>query len=156
MISLPIDWHTLGVTAGKILGAYLFSIPTGWWSEKEGRAVGIRTFPIVAMASCGYLLVLHDIAGSDGVAANSRVLQGLVAGIGFVGGGAIVKEGMTVQGTATAASIWNMGAIGAAIAFDRWEVAIVLAILNLITLEALVPVKKKLDEQQEAKSRLTL
>jgi uncharacterized membrane protein YhiD involved in acid resistance len=49
-----------------------------------------------------------------------------------------------------------MGAIGAAIAFDRWEVAIVLAILNLITLEALVPVKKKLDEQQEAKSRLTL
>jgi putative Mg2+ transporter-C (MgtC) family protein len=156
MISLPFDWYSFAATAGKIAGAYLLSMPTGWWTEKEGRAAGIRTFPIVAMASCGYLLVLHDVSGADGIAARSRVLQGLVAGIGFVGGGAIVKEGMNVQGTATAASIWNMGAIGAAIAFGRWEVAIVLALLNLVTLEALVPVKKKLDQQQDAKSRLSL
>lgn len=156
MLSFAFDWYSFAVTAGKIAGAYILSMPTGWWTEKEGRAAGIRTFPIVAMASCGYLLVLHDVGGSDGIAARSRVLQGLVAGIGFVGGGAIVKEGMNVRGTATAASIWNMGAIGAATAFGRWEVAIVLALLNLITLEALVPVKKKLDEQQDANSRLSL
>jgi putative Mg2+ transporter-C (MgtC) family protein len=85
----------------------------------------------------------------DGLAANSRVLQGLVAGIGFIGGGAIVKDGMSVRGTATAASIWNMGAIGAAVAFGRYEVAIVLAALNLLTMEGLVPWKKYLDREEK-------
>jgi putative Mg2+ transporter-C (MgtC) family protein len=156
MFSLPIDWNALASTAGRILGAYLLSLPTGWWSEREGKAAGIRTFPIVAMASCGYLLVLRDLTGPEGLSAESRVLQGLVAGIGFVGGGAIVKEGMNVRGTATAASIWNMGAIGAAMAFSRYEIAVVLAILNVLTLEGLVPLKRRLDQQEEAKSRLTL
>ncbi|MDE3198132.1 MAG: MgtC/SapB family protein, partial [Acidobacteriota bacterium] len=90
MLTLPIDWHSLATTVGKIAGAYLLSLPTGWWTEKEGRAAGIRTFPIVAMASCGYLMMLYDVGGAEGIAAKSRVLQGLVAGIGFVGGGAIV------------------------------------------------------------------
>src|SRR5271165_928978 len=115
MPNFPFDWHLLQVTVAKISFAYILSLPTGWWSEKEGRAVGIRTFPIAAMASCGFLLMLNDNVGPDGLAAKSRVLQGLVTGIGFVGGGAIVKAGTSVRGTATAASIWNMGAIGAAI-----------------------------------------
>jgi putative Mg2+ transporter-C (MgtC) family protein len=95
------------------------------------------------MASCGYLLIFQG--GPEAQTLNSRVLQGLIAGIGFVGGGAIVRDGMSVHGTATAASIWNTGAIGAAVALGRFEVAIVLAALNLFTLEALVPLKKKLD-----------
>ncbi len=150
MALLSFDWHLLQVTVSKISFAYILSLPTGWWSEKEGRAVGIRTFPIVAMASCGFLLMLNDNPGPDGLAAKSRVLQGLVTGIGFVGGGAIVKAGMSVRGTATAASIWNMGAIGAAVAFGRNEVAIVLAVLNLVTLEGLVPLKKRLDRSRVA------
>ena len=113
------------------------------------HAVGIRTFPVVALASCGYLLILHDIPGTDGLAANSRVLQGLVAGIGFVGGGAIVRDGMSVHGTATAASIWNTGAVGAAVAMDKYEVAVVLAVLNVLTLRGLVPLKKRLDGAPE-------
>jgi len=150
MPTIPFDWHLLQVTVAKISFAYILSLPTGWWSEKEGRAVGIRTFPIVAMASCGFLLMLNDNTGPDGLAAKSRVLQGLVTGIGFVGGGAIVKAGTSVRGTATAASIWNMGAIGGAVAFGRNEVAVVLAVLNLITLKALVPLKKRLDRSRTA------
>jgi putative Mg2+ transporter-C (MgtC) family protein len=149
MPTLPLDWHLLGITALKLTVAWALAIPTGWWREREMHAVGIRTFPIVAIASCGYLLILHDLKGSDGLAANSRVLQGLVAGIGFVGGGAIVRDGMSVHGTATAASIWNTGAIGAAVAMDKYEVAIVLAVLNVITLRGLVPLKKRLDGQPE-------
>jgi len=150
MHALPFDWRLLWVTISKIGFAYLLSLPTGWWSEKEGRAVGIRTFPIVAMASCGFLLMLNDNPGPDGLAAKSRVLQGLVTGIGFVGGGAIVKAGTSVRGTATAASIWNMGAVGAAIALGRNEVAVVLAVLNLFTLKALVPLKQRLDQSRRA------
>jgi putative Mg2+ transporter-C (MgtC) family protein len=149
MPPLPVDWHLLWRTLEKIAVAYLLSMPSGWWGEKEGHTAGIRTFPIVAMASCGYLLILSAISGSDGVAAQSRVLQGLVAGIGFIGGGAIVKEGMSVQGTALAASIWNTGAIGAAVALGRYEIAIVLAALNVLTLGALVPLKKRLDRDPE-------
>jgi putative Mg2+ transporter-C (MgtC) family protein len=145
MPPLPIDWHFLLGTFEKIGIAYLISLPTGWWLEREGHAVGIRTFPIVAMATCAYLMVIRPVPGADNLAATSRVLQGLVAGIGFVGGGAIVKDGLTVRGTATAASIWNTGAIGAAVALGNYEVAIVLGVLNVFTLRALVPLKNYLD-----------
>lgn len=98
------------------------------------------------MASCGYLLVLGS---QPDVAAQSRVLQGLITGIGFVGGGAILKEGATVKGTATAASIWNAGIIGASVAMGHTEIAIILAALNLFTLRALLPVKLWLDRKSD-------
>jgi putative Mg2+ transporter-C (MgtC) family protein len=101
------------------------------------------------MASCGYLLVLGS---QPDVAAQSRVLQGLITGIGFVGGGAILKEGATVKGTATAASIWNAGVIGASVAMGRVEIAIMLAALNLFTLRALLPVKTWIDRKSDPRS----
>jgi putative Mg2+ transporter-C (MgtC) family protein len=97
------------------------------------------------MASCGYLLVLGS---QPDAAAQSRVLQGLITGIGFVGGGAILKEGATVKGTATAASIWNAGVIGARVAMGQYEIAILLAALNLLTLRALLPIKLWIDKKR--------
>jgi putative Mg2+ transporter-C (MgtC) family protein len=147
MAIVPLDWHLLGSTTLRLAVAYLLALPTGWWTEREGHAVGIRTFPIVALASCGFLMIMQGSGSrSDDMAATSRVLQGLTTGIGFVGGGAIVKEGLSVHGTAVAASIWNFGAIGAAVAMERYEIAIVLAVLNLLTMRLLVPIKKRLDE----------
>jgi putative Mg2+ transporter-C (MgtC) family protein len=154
-MALPIDWSIFLTILEKIGFAYLLAMPTGFWREREGHAIGIRTFPIVAIASCGYLLIMQGGAAPGGSAAdyqaaNSRVLQGLVAGIGFVGGGAILKQGMNVHGTATAASIWNTGAIGAAVAMGRYEIGIVLSLLNLFTMGALVPLKKRLDRMTGA------
>jgi putative Mg2+ transporter-C (MgtC) family protein len=143
MANIGIDWILLIGSARKIGLVYALTLPLGWFREKEGHAVGIRTFPIVAMASCGYLLIFQG--GPDADTLNSRVLQGLIAGIGFVGGGAIVREGMSVHGTAAAASIWNTGAIGAAVALGRYEIAILLSVLNLFTFRAMVPLKRKLD-----------
>jgi putative Mg2+ transporter-C (MgtC) family protein len=124
--------------------AYLLTAFIGWDREKEAHSAGLRTFPIVGMASCGYLLVF---GAQPDVAAQSRVLQGLITGIGFVGGGAILKEGGTVRGTATAASVWNAGAIGASVAMGRYEIAVVLSALNLFTLRALLPLKQWLDRK---------
>lgn len=124
--------------------AYVLTAVIGWDREKEAHSAGLRTFPIVGMASCGYLMVLGN---QPDVAAQSRVLQGLITGIGFVGGGAILKEGATVKGTATAASIWNAGVIGAAVAIGRFEIAIILSLLNLLTLRALLPLKQRLDKK---------
>jgi len=150
VLDLFAHWPEVWKVFQQIAFTYVLTAIIGWESEQETHSTGLRTVPIVGMASCGYLLVLHDVGGSDGLAANSRVLQGLVAGIGFVGGGAIVKDGMSVHGTATAASIWNTGAIGAAVALGRLEIAIVLSALNLITLQALVPLKKRLDQDFES------
>ena len=136
------EWQTMSKPALQIGLTYILTAIIGWQREHEEHGAGIRTFPIVGMASCGYLLVL---GANPDVAAQSRVLQGLITGIGFLGGGAILKDGFTVRGTATAASIWNACVIGAAVAMDHYGIAITLTALNLFTLRALLPLKTKLD-----------
>lgn len=124
--------------------ACLLTAAIGWERERESDSAGVRTFPIVGIASCGYLLLL----GSEpDPTAQSRLLQGLITGIGFIGGGAILKEGVTVKGTATAASIWNAGVIGSAVAMNRFSVAIALTVLNLFALHVLLPLKRWLDKK---------
>jgi len=145
MQPFPFDWHFLLTCIEKIGLAWLLVLPTGWWSEKQGNSVGIRTFPLVSMASCGFLMILPGLENGD----SSRVLQGLVTGIGFVGGGAIVRDGINVRGTATAASIWAAGAIGAAIALGHAEIAVVLSVMDVFTMGALVPVKRRIDNQTQ-------
>ena len=66
--------------------------------------------------------------------AESRVLYGIITGMGFLGVGAILKCKGSVTVTATAASLWMTGAIGIAVAFHRYEIAIVLALMNFLTL----------------------
>lgn len=70
----------------------------------------------------------------EGDSAQARILMGVATGIGFIGGGAILKSRGGVRGTATAASIWNTGAIGVAVAWGRYEIAIALALFNYLTL----------------------
>jgi len=143
MVDIAGQWHEIWTHLGQLGITYVLTAAIGWEREQEAHSAGIRTFPIVGMASCGYLLIL---GAQPDVAAQSRVLQGLITGIGFVGGGAILKEGATVRGTATAASIWNAGVIGASVAMDHYGIAIILAALNLFTLRALLPIKTKLDK----------
>ncbi len=139
-----LDWQNAWIVLQRIAITYALTVLIGWDREKETHSAGVRTFPIVGMASCGFLLVLgpHPDSGDQ-----SRLLQGLITGIGFVGGGAILKEGATVKGTATAASVWNAGVIGAAVAAGRYEVGVILALLNLFTLRALLPLKVWLDSK---------
>src|SRR6266404_9541690 len=108
----------------KVAIAYLLAVPTGWERFKHDRSAGLRTFPLVSLASCAYMLAASQ-ATLD-VASQSRILVGVMTGIGFIGGGSILKEGTSVHGTATAASLWNMGAIGAAIAYGNYALASVL------------------------------
>ncbi len=112
--------------------AYILALPIGWDRERKARRAGIRTFPLVAVAVCGYMLV--GLSVIEGSSAHARIVMGITTGIGFIGGGAILKSRGEVQGTATAASIWNTGAIGVAVAWHRYEIAIVLAVLNFLIL----------------------
>jgi len=76
-------------------------------------------------------------------------LQGLITGIGFIGGGAILKTKGSVSGTATAASIWNTGLIGIAVAFARYEVALVMALINFITLRYVRRLERRLSSEDK-------
>jgi putative Mg2+ transporter-C (MgtC) family protein len=142
-------WQDIWQNFAHIAIAYVLTASIGWESEREAQSAGVRTFPLVGMASCGYMLLLGD---HTDIAAQSRLLQGLITGIGFIGGGAILKQGMTVSGTATAASVWNAGVIGAAVAMNHYGISITLALLNLFTLRALLPIKKRLDLEERRRS----
>lgn len=111
----------------QLLVAFLLSFPIAWDREREARSAGMRTFPLVAVASCGFILLSRAAYPTD-PGAEARILQGVITGIGFIGGGAIVKSnGSTVHGTATAASVWATGAVGAAVAYGRYEIALVVS-----------------------------
>lgn len=129
----------------ELLIAFVIALPIGWNREKESRSMGLRTFPLVAVASCGYMLIGVSLVGIDSDEV-SRLLTGLMTGMGFIGGGAILKDGVSVKGTATAASIWNTGAVGAAVAFHRYEIAVVLAIVSFSILSLAKPIKESINE----------
>ena len=126
------SWEEAWVEFVQLLIAWVLTLPVAWDRERESRSAGLRTFPLVAVAACGYTLV--GISVLDTTDAEARVLQGLITGIGFIGGGAILKSRGSVMGTATAARIWNTGLIGVAVAFKRYEIAAVASLINFVTL----------------------
>ncbi|MAW61570.1 MAG: magnesium transporter MgtC [Planctomycetes bacterium] len=121
--------------------AFLLALPVAWDREKKKSSPGLRTIPLVSLASCAYVLISISVLEGDS-GAQARILQGLVTGVGFVGGGAILKSNDHVSGTATAASIWAMGALGAAVAYRRLEIALLLAVVTFATLRWLKPLKR--------------
>ena len=142
-----LEWNVVALHARDLLYAYILALPIGWDREKRERTAGLRTFPLVAVAACGYMLVgLQVLSSSD---AHARVMEGIITGIGFIGGGAILKntvkgEGF-VSGTATAASLWSTGAIGISVATGRLEVALMLSVLTFVTLRVMTSAKVLMD-----------
>ncbi len=128
-----------------LLIAFLLALPVGLEREIGSRGAGLRTFPLVAVGACGYVLIsLESLTTTE---AQSRVIYGIITGIGFIGGGAIIKSYKTVSGTATAASVWNTGAIGMAVAMNRFDIAIFLALFNYITLRYAPIFKSKFSKE---------
>ncbi len=138
---MAINYPEILDTLIKLGVAYLLALPVGINREsKAKRNAGLRTFPLVAIASCGYMLIGVQVL--DTTDAESRVLYGIITGMGFIGGGSILKSSTGVTGTATAASLWVTGAIGMAVAFARYEIAIALSLVTFTTL-TLVPLIKE-------------
>ncbi|WP_029897371.1 MgtC/SapB family protein [Desulfohalovibrio reitneri] len=144
MNPLPgLDWSVVLAHLVRLFVAYVLALPVGWNRERSKYGMGLRTFPLVAVASCGFMLIGIDVL--DSTEAESRVVQGIITGIGFIGGGAILKnKGEGVSGTSTAAGIWGTGAMGLAVAYGRLEIAVVLAALNFVTLWFLGYVEERL------------
>ena len=121
--------------------AYLLAFPIGWNREHEERSAGLRTFPLVAVATCGFVQAAEAMAATS-PEAMARIVEGLITGMGFIGGGAILRREDSVKGTATAASLWITGAIGVAVGLGSFDVALLLSLATVITLLVLPPLKK--------------
>lgn len=135
-----IDWQQIGVHLYQLGIAFVLSLPIAWNREYQSHGAGLRTFPLVSIAACAYMLVgMQVFEGSD---AEARVMYGIITGMGFIGGGAILKNSDHVIGTATAASLWNTGAIGISVAYSRYEVALLLALVNFVILQFSSPLKR--------------
>lgn len=143
MEALDIDsiLHNLGL----LMIAYVLALPTAWNRERNDRSAGLRTFPLVAVATCGYMLIAMDVLTD--MSSQGRVFVGIITGMGFIGGGAILKDAGRVSGTATAASLWSTGAIGLAVAWGRFEIALLLSALNYLTLRLFPVIKEAAGEK---------
>ena len=143
MTLFDMDWARVATDLVRVAVAFAIALPLGWERGRGGASAGFRTLPVVAIAACGFALIAAGIPGGT-AETQARALQGIIAGIGFIGGGAIVKEGTNVKGLVTAASIWNAGAIGVAIGYGRLEIALVLGVINFVALLVLTPVGEHL------------
>ncbi len=141
------DMERLGIDLLKVLLAFLLTLPIAWERGHGPHNTGFRTLPVVAMAACGFALVIATADASE-VEARARVLQGVITGIGFIGGGAILKHNGSVHGLVTAATIWNAGAIGVAVGFGRISIALVLSLINFASLLLLTSIDRNGKDQE--------
>ncbi|WP_297809334.1 MgtC/SapB family protein [uncultured Methylophaga sp.] len=124
--------------------AFVLALPIALNREYLTRGAGVRTYPLVSIACCAFMLVAMDVyEGSD---AEARVMYGVITGMGFIGGGAIVKDSGRAMGTANAAGIWLTGAIGISVAYSRYEIALVLSIIGFLIFQFGNFLKKQEDQ----------
>jgi putative Mg2+ transporter-C (MgtC) family protein len=138
-----------GQTARLIIGlvvAMIFGAVIGAQRESTGKPAGLRTHMLVAMGGALFVLAPLDVGmGSEGI---SRVIQGIITGIGFIGAGAILKlhEKRQVEGLTTAAGIWVTAAVGIAAGLGSWGLALVSTVLALVTLSILTKIEAWIGE----------
>ncbi|RKH70120.1 MgtC/SapB family protein [Corallococcus aberystwythensis] len=121
--------------------AFVLGLPVGWERDHRALSPGLRTFPLVGMGACAFLLIgQHAFPGE--ARAQGYVFQAVLSGIGFIGGGVIVKGRGEIQGIATAVSIWITAAVGAAVAYRLYWLGAVLSLTTVAALQLLKPFKE--------------
>ncbi|UIF90069.1 MgtC/SapB family protein [Cupriavidus sp. UYPR2.512] len=122
----------------RLFMAMLLGGLIGYQRQASGKAAGLRTHMLVALGSA--LFVLVPLQAGVPLGDISRVLQGLIAGIGFLGAGAILKHSdeAHIQGLTTAASIWMVAAIGVAAGLGRPVTAVIATVFTLVILQILL------------------
>ncbi|WP_101050368.1 MgtC/SapB family protein [Macromonas nakdongensis] len=135
--SLPVIEVNLLVFA-NLLGALLLGLVVGYERSYHSRAAGMRTYGIVCMAACALTVFAgypefwwgraHTLA-VDAIDV-TRVVQGIVTGIGFLGAGVIMRDGLNISGLTTAASIWATAGIGVLVGVGFYAAAMLLTVLS--------------------------
>jgi putative Mg2+ transporter-C (MgtC) family protein len=114
--------------------AVVLALPVGWERERT-CSTGLRTYPLVSACVCGFMLIAQRAFGRPGELAD--VFFGVLAGIGFVGAGAIMRTPRRSAGMGTAVSLWLTGAIGMGVALGSPLTSAALSLLAALALWAI-------------------
>jgi putative Mg2+ transporter-C (MgtC) family protein len=154
--------HELLVMSARILGALLIGALIGMERSLHGRPAGFRTHALVCVASALLMLVTvyqnewMTQVTMDAIRTDpTRMAQGIMTGIGFLGAGVIFKEGLTVRGLTTAASIWMTASIGILVGIGFWFAAILGTVASLLILSAFRYIESKLPSEFYAHHHLS-
>jgi putative Mg2+ transporter-C (MgtC) family protein len=137
----------------RLVLAALLGGAVGVNRELRSKPAGVRTHALVSLGSSlsAIIALLMTPAAFDEYNAASRVVQGIIAGVGFIGGGVILRSDAekSVQGLSTAASIWVVSAIGVATGFGLWRAAVTSVVLALGILALSRPVDRAMRSLKE-------
>jgi putative Mg2+ transporter-C (MgtC) family protein len=140
-----VDLETSLSIFARVLVATLLGYAIGWEREFRGKAAGERTFALVALGAAAFTGVGIALFPESG----DRVIQGVVAGIGFLGAGLIFRAEGTVHGLTTAASAWSAAAVGVLCGADALPLGVATAVLVLVILELnYVPFVRRFDARR--------
>jgi putative Mg2+ transporter-C (MgtC) family protein len=148
MLQVMVDWRIFPAAISgnfliRLAAACLLGGAIGLERDMHGRAAGLRTNMLVSLGSALFMLVSQAIAlaytthagGDSGLRIDpGRIAAQIITGIGFLGAGAIIKEGINVRGLTTAACLWVSAGIGMACGAGLFELAIVVTLIGLFTL----------------------
>ena len=143
-----------GEVAMRIGTALALGGMVGLERERKHRPAGFRTMILISVGSAAFMVVAHDViaqsgpgslpgGGTIGPAETSRVLQGLIGGIGFLGAGAVIQNKRAVRGLTTAAAVWVTAAIGAACGLGMYVTATIVSVFTMFTLVVLELVENR-------------
>ena len=133
--------------AAQVSVAFIIGAIIGLEREFRSKPAGFRTMILICVGSCLYTILSKEIGGSS----TDRIASNIVTGIGFIGAGVIFKEGITVNGLTTAALIWVTAALGMAIGYHNYPLAIVVSIMVVIALFVLEPVQRFINRFHKVK-----
>lgn len=140
--ALPVTFAGFADTAESLALALLLGALIGAERQYRERIASLRTNVLVALGAAAFVDMGIQMAGADGA---MRVLANVVTGVGFLGAGLILREGATIRGLNTAATVWCSAAIGAAAGANLPVQAIALAAFVLVCNTALRPIGKLID-----------
>lgn len=135
----------------RLLAATILGAIVGFERERAGKPAGLRTHTLVCLGTAVFVLVCTSVGmSSDGL---SRVIQGIVTGIGFIGAGTILKgdQEHEIKGLTTAAGVWMTAAIGVGVGLGSIGVAALSTLLGVIILAVVGALEARAEKRQTAK-----
>ena len=136
----------------RLFAATLFGAAIGYERQRAGKAAGLRTHILVAGGTAMFILGCESAGIRTDSDAISRVIQGIITGIGFVGAGSIIKRDSErdIQGVTTSAGIWMTAAIGVTVGLGGLGLAFIATLLSLVILRVTVYFEKRVASSKRA------
>ncbi|QLH42009.1 MAG: MgtC/SapB family protein [Coxiellaceae bacterium] len=132
------DWFVELEMVSQVLAAFVLGAFIGWEREHRGMQAGIRTYGAIAIGACVFgLISIHGplLPGHTSETFDiTRIASNIVVGVGFLGAGVIFRQGDHVGGLTTAATLWSMAAVGLAVAFKMYVIAVLTTAIMFLML----------------------